>query len=86
MVPKVGFEPTQASAYGALNTACLPVPPLRHGKRQFSTGKACLQALCALLQAASIDGVESGQIMLRTPPCRDVRRVLNLLRQVGALP
>lgn len=30
MVPKVGFEPTQAYAYGALNTACLPFPPLRH--------------------------------------------------------
>src|SRR5579875_2173625 len=29
LVPKVGFEPTQAYAYGALNTACLPVPPLR---------------------------------------------------------
>ncbi len=28
-VPKVGFEPTQAYAYGALNTACLPIPPLR---------------------------------------------------------
>ena len=32
MVPKVGFEPTQAYAYGALNTACLPIPPLRHVK------------------------------------------------------
>ncbi len=68
MVPKVGFEPTQAYAYGALNTACLPVPPLRHDKRQFNTGKARLQAV------------------RHTPPCRDVRRVLNLLKQVGALP
>jgi hypothetical protein len=29
MVPKVGLEPTRAVAHGALNTACLPVPPLR---------------------------------------------------------
>ena len=29
LVPKVGFEPTRAAAHGALNTACLPVPPLR---------------------------------------------------------
>src|SRR5690606_10628947 len=31
IVPKVEFEPTRADAHGALNTACLPVPPLRHG-------------------------------------------------------
>ena len=29
LVPKVGFEPTRAIAHGALNTACLPVSPLR---------------------------------------------------------
>jgi hypothetical protein len=29
MVPKVGLEPTRAYAHGALNTACLPIPPLR---------------------------------------------------------
>lgn len=29
MVPKVGVEPTRASAHGILNPACLPVSPLR---------------------------------------------------------
>ena len=29
LVPRVGFEPTQAIAHGPLKTACLPVPPPR---------------------------------------------------------
>ena len=32
MVPRVGFEPTQAYAHGPLKTACLPIPPPRPTK------------------------------------------------------
>ena len=62
MVPKVGFEPTQAYAYGALNTACLPVPPLRHDKRQFNTGKARLRQCGIPRHAVTSGGVEPAQV------------------------
>gem|GEM_PF-7036710 len=42
LVPKAGFEPAQAYAYCALNTACLPVPPLRR-KRDSSTAPTPVQ-------------------------------------------
>ena len=29
LVPRAGFEPTQAIAHGPLKTACLPIPPPR---------------------------------------------------------
>ena len=29
LVPRAGFEPTQAYAHGPLKTACLPIPPPR---------------------------------------------------------
>ena len=29
LVPRAGFEPTQANAHGPLKTACLPIPPPR---------------------------------------------------------
>lgn len=31
MVPKAGLEPARGNPHYALNVACLPIPPLRHG-------------------------------------------------------
>ena len=66
MVPKVGFEPTQAYAYGALNTACLPIPPLRHVKNSLAQEFTVYNRFW--LQRTSVSqgpGVSSGSNTLR---------------------
>ena len=53
LVPRAGFEPTQAKAHGPLKTACLPIPPPRLAMRP------TLYHVMSLERPSSVEGEEA---------------------------